>query len=124
MVGSALACALGTLLLLSRLGALLCGCLLQLAVLSCSIEDHACWWRVNARREKCSSVCILRFVPSLCLFLLQGPSRCCPHTAFCFWRAPQHHKHESGGRAPLATVCAPFQTVQWTSSRVGLKSVE
>ena len=58
--------------LLSRLGALLCGCLLQPAVLSCSIEDHACWWRVSARREKCSIVRILRFVPTPLLVLAAG----------------------------------------------------
>ena len=59
------------------------------------------------------------FMPAL----LKGVSHCCLRTVFWFWRAP-HHQHESAGKAPLATVCALFQTVQWTSSGVGLKGVE
>lgn len=55
--------------------------------------------------------------------LLKGVSHCCLRTVFWFWRAP-HHQYESAGKAPLATVCALFQTVQWTSSGVGLKGVE
>jgi len=56
-----------------------------------------------------------------CLSLLKGVSRCCPHTASWSWRGPHPHQRKSAGKAPLATACALFQTVQWNSSRVGLK---